>query len=61
MLILICERCQRRMGSLEPFVVIDDAYLCRACGVIRKQEKEDNPVVLFYRNVEINSINDFSG
>lgn len=39
-LILTCEKCTKKMGSLEPYKVRDDKYLCVKCFDALEQEKK---------------------
>jgi hypothetical protein len=41
------------MGSLEPFIVVGDLYLCRDCGKAATEKKE---VEDFYEGLDIGSI-----
>ena len=56
-IILTCGVCKKRMGSLEPYRIKNDKYLCLKCADANDQEEA---IVLFYKNVDIKHLNEFN-
>jgi hypothetical protein len=55
-ILLKCEKCEKQMGSLEPFIIRDEKYLCKTCGtaptdsadaVKEFYEKFDDSIVIY--------------
>jgi hypothetical protein len=60
-IIIKCDQCNKQMGSLEPFAVKNDKYLCLKCAEQKDQvQEQENAIICFYKNVEIRHLNDFS-
>jgi hypothetical protein len=48
-LILNCGRCEKNMGSLEPYRVVNDKYMCIPCAELsEKQKTEETQIQQFY-------------
>jgi hypothetical protein len=56
-IIIHCDKCQKRMGSLEPHMVIDNQYLCKKCGEeLTKVKTEEKEVKDFYDGLDIGDL-----
>lgn len=52
--ILNCDKCNKRMGSLEPHIIAGDKYLCKPCGdTSKKSTSESEAINDFYEGLEI--------